>query len=68
MLHFAGADTERQRAESAVGGGMAVAANHRHPRLRQSLLRPDDMDNALLVAVRPIKRDAESRGSSSRIA
>ena len=59
MLHLTGADAEGQSAERAVGGGMAIATNHRHPRLRQPLLRPDDVDNALIRAVRPIIRNAE---------
>ncbi len=35
VLHFAGADAERQRAERAVRGGVAVAADHGHAGLRQ---------------------------------
>ena len=47
MLHFAGADAEGQRAERAVGRGVAVAADDRHPRQRQTLLGTDDVDDPL---------------------
>ena len=49
VLHFAGADAERQRAERAVRGGVAVAADHRHAGLREALLRSDDVHDALLA-------------------
>ena len=38
---------------------VAIAANHRHARLRQSQLRPDHMHDALLVAAQRITVDAE---------
>ena len=50
MLHLAGADTECQRAECAMRGGMAVAANHCHAGLRKAQLRPDDVYDALFFA------------------
>src|SRR3546814_414789 len=39
-------DPEGERPERAVGRGVAVAADDRHPGLRTSLLGPDDMDDA----------------------
>ena len=36
VLDLAGADAERERAEGAVGGGVAVAADDRHARLGQA--------------------------------
>jgi hypothetical protein len=49
VLHLGGADPERERPEGAVGGGVAVAANDGHARLGEAELRPDDVDDALLV-------------------
>ena len=59
MLDLAGADAERQRAESAMGCGVAVAANDGHARLRQALLGPDDVNDSLFFAVRPEAGNAE---------
>ena len=47
VAHLRGADAERDRAERAVRGGVAVAAGDRHARLREAQLRPDDVDDAL---------------------
>ena len=49
VLHFAGADAERQRAERAVRGRVAVAADHRHAGLRESQFRADHVHDALLA-------------------
>ena len=59
VLHFAGADAEGQRAEGAVGGGVAVAADHRHAGLGEAQLGADDVDDALAVAVHAAAADAE---------
>ena len=59
VLHFAGADAERQRSKRSVRRRVAVAADHRHARLRQSQLRTDHMHDALLVAAQRITVDAE---------
>ena len=59
--HLRRADTDRHRAKRAVGRGVAVAARDRHPRLRQPQLRPDDVHDALPVAVEIPQRDAELR-------
>src|SRR6478735_901484 len=59
MLHLAGANAEGQRAKGAMSGGVTIAANHCHARLRKALLRPDDVYDALLLAVRPKQLDPE---------
>ena len=51
VFHFAGADAESQRAERAVRGGVAVAANNGLARLRNPQFRPDDVHDALILAV-----------------
>ena len=47
MLDLAGADAERERAEGAVGRGVAIAADDRRARQGEALLRADDVDDAL---------------------
>ncbi len=59
VFDFAGANSERERAERAVRRGMAVAADDRHARLRVALFRTDDVDNALANIVNVVQRDAE---------
>ena len=59
VLHFAGADAERQRSERSMRRRVAVTANHRHARLRQSLLRPHHVDDALLLALKSVTADPE---------
>ena len=59
VLDLAGADAEGQRAEGPVRGRVAVAADDRHARLRQSQFRPDHMDDALVAVVQIVKADAE---------
>ena len=51
VLDFAGADAEGQRAESAVRGGVAVAADDGLAGLGDAQLRADDVDDALVLAV-----------------
>ena len=58
VAHLRGADAERDRAERAVRGGVAVAAGDRHARLREPELRPDDVDDALVRAADVVERDA----------
>ena len=62
MFHFGRADAMRQRAESAVRRGMAVAADDRHARQGETLFRADDMDDPLPHVVLRIILDAEVRG------
>ena len=47
MLDLGGADAVGERAESAVGRGMAVAADDRGSGQSEALLRPDDVHDAL---------------------
>ncbi len=47
VLDFRGADAEGERAERAVGGGVAVAADNGHARQADAQLRADDMHDAL---------------------
>ena len=62
MLNLSGSNPERQRAECAVGAGVAVAANDGQPRQREAELRADDVDDALVrVHVAP-EWDAELFG------
>ncbi|EMA01347.1 Flp pilus assembly protein TadG [Haloferax denitrificans ATCC 35960] len=49
VANLARPDTERERAERAVGRGVAVAADDSHAGLGESLLGPDDVDDALLA-------------------
>ncbi len=51
LFHFAGPNAECKRAESAVCRCVAISADDRHTRLRQSLLGTDDMHDALILAV-----------------
>ncbi len=62
MLDLGGADAVGQRAESAMGGGVAVAADNRHARQGKALLRPDDVDNALALVMLGIIFNAEFAG------
>ena len=62
VLDLAGADTERQSPERAVGGGVAVAADHRHAGQGATLLGSDDVHDALpRIAHREVD-DAELLG------
>ena len=59
VLDLAGADAEGERAERAVGRGVAVAADDGHPGLREPLLGSDDVDDALAGVAHPVEPDAE---------
>src|SRR5207302_9766809 len=58
VLNFAGTNAERQSAECAVCGGVAVAANNRLSGLRDAQFRTDDVHDALILAVHVKKADA----------
>ena len=62
VLDLGRADPERERAEGAVRGRVAVAADDRHARLRQAELGPDHVDDPL--AARARWRGARSPNSS----
>ena len=49
VLNFAGADSKCERAECAVRGRVAVAADDRLSRLRDAELRPDDVNDSCLL-------------------
>ena len=59
VFDFAGADAEGQRPESAVRGGVAVAADDGHARLRDAEFGADDVDDALLRVVQIVNANAE---------
>ena len=59
VLDLAGADAEGERAERAVRGGVAVAADDRHARLGQAQLGTDDVHDALLGRAEVEQADAE---------
>ena len=62
VLDLRGADAERDRAERAVGAGVAVAADDRHAGLGQAELRADDVHDALLDVAERVQPDAELLG------
>ena len=62
MLDLAGADAERECAERAVGGGVAVAAHDRHARHRAALLGADDVHDALVGVTHRVVGDTELGG------
>jgi hypothetical protein len=47
VLDLGGPDAVGERAERAMGSGMAVTANERRAGKREPLLRTDDVDDAL---------------------
>ncbi len=61
MLDLAGADPECERADPAMRGGMAVAADNGRAGQREALLGADDVDDALLGGGRLDVADPEFR-------
>ena len=59
VLDLGSADTHREGAKRAVGGGVAVAANDDLTGLRVALLGPDDVDDALVDAKHIEQLDTE---------
>ena len=59
VAHLAGADAERDRAKRTVGGSVGIAASDRGAGLRDALLGPDDVDDALLARGAVKEGDAE---------
>ena len=59
VLHFRGADPEGQRAECAMGAGVAIAANDGHARLGKAELRTDDVHDPLFARLDIVERNAE---------
>ena len=62
MLDLGGADAVGERAERAVGRGVAVAADDCRARQREALLRPDDVDDALAPVELVVIFDPELAG------
>ena len=58
VLDLRRADAEGERAEGAVRGGVAVAADDGHARLGQPEFGPDDVDDALGRRVEIVQPDA----------
>lgn len=58
IAHLAGTDTEGDRPEGAVGGGVRIAAGDRHAGLTETQLRRDHMDDALAAAAEAMQGDA----------
>src|SRR5579872_4080586 len=59
MLDLAGADTEGQRAERSMRGGVAVAADDGRTGEGEALLGSDDMDDPLIGGEHVDVRDFE---------
>ena len=59
VADLGGTDAEGQRAEGAVRGGVAVAADDGHARLRSAQFRADHVHDAAAVAAPAVQRDAE---------
>ena len=66
-LDLARADAEGERPERAMGGGVRVAADDGHARLREAELRSDDVDDALAVRAERVERDAELRAVGGQL-
>ena len=66
VFDFAGADAEGQRAERAVRGGVAVAADDGLSRLRDAEFGADDVHDALIAAEHIEETDAGFRQLRSR--
>ena len=62
MLDLGRADAMRQRAEGAMRGGVAVAADHGHARQGPALFGADDVDDALADVGHRVVVDAEILG------
>ena len=62
VLDLAGADAERDGPECAVGRSVGVAADDGHARLGQTLLRADDVHDALAGRAHLVVDDAELGG------
>ena len=61
VFYLGGADTMRQRTESAMRGGVAVAADNGHARQGEALLRPDDVHDTLTAITLGIIFNVEIR-------
>ena len=66
VARLGGADTEGERAECAVGGGVRVRADHEEPRLGEPQLGRDHVENPLVRVVDPEVPDAVPPGVSRK--
>jgi hypothetical protein len=66
VFDLGGADPESQRAESAVRRGVRIAADDRHPGLREALFGAENVNDALFDPVEIVKPDAELAGVFSQ--
>ena len=62
MLHFTGADAVGETAQGAVGGGVGIAADHRHAGQHRALLRRHHVHDALTHIADTVFGDAELAG------
>lgn len=62
VFDFAGAYSERKRAECPMSRSVTVTAHDGHSRLGEAQLRPDYMDDAAVAAMHSQKLDAEIAG------
>ena len=62
VLDLGGADAEGDRAERAVGGGVAVTAHDRHAGLGQTELGADDVHDALVDVAEGVQAHTELLG------
>ena len=62
MAHFRGANAEGERPEGAMGGGMAVATDNRHPRLGRAQFRAHHMHDTAIIAAPAMQRDGMGGG------
>src|SRR6266700_1737305 len=58
VLHFAGANSESERAKCSVRGSVAVAADNRLAGLRNTKLWADNVHDSLILAVHVEQSDA----------
>ena len=61
MFDFAGSDTESERSECSMGGGVGVAANNCHPWLRDTKLWSNDVDDSLIDISQGVDSNAKLR-------
>ncbi len=59
VLNFGSTDTECQRTERAVRGGVGITADDGHARQRHTLLWPNDVHDALERVIQVIQLNAE---------
>src|SRR6476620_6367009 len=67
MFDLRGANAVSERAECAVGRGVTVAANERGTRQRETLLRSDDVADALPPVELVVVFEAEKSGVFAEI-